>query len=78
MWRQQKEEQARERKRANEIRKLEDMISSIEERNAQIDELLTHEDVFTDVKRLMELTKERDEGQAKIDELLEKLELMET
>ena len=78
MWRQQKEEQARERKRANEIRKLEDMISSIEERNAQIDELLTHEDVFTDVKRLMELTKERDEGQAKIDELFEKLELMET
>ncbi len=78
MWRQQKEEQARERKRANEIRKLEDMISSIEERNAQIDELLTHEDVFTDVKRLMELTKERDDGQAKIDELFEKLELMET
>ncbi|MBP5291083.1 MAG: ABC-F family ATP-binding cassette domain-containing protein, partial [Lachnospiraceae bacterium] len=77
MWRQQKEEQAKERKRSNEIKKIEDIISSIEERNAQIDELLTHEDVFTDVARLMELTKEREEGQARIDELFEKLEAIE-
>jgi ATP-binding cassette subfamily F protein 3 len=77
MWRQQKEEQAKERKRANDIKRLEDMISSIEERNAQIDELLTQEEVFTDARRLLELSKEREEGQNRIDELFEELELME-
>jgi protein subunit release factor A len=53
------------------------MISSIEERNAQIDELLTQEEVFTDARRLLELSKEREEGQNRIDELFEELELME-
>lgn len=77
MWRQQKEEQAKERKRANDIKRLEDMISSIEERNAQIDELLTQEEVFTNAGRLLELSKEREEGQNRIDELFEELELME-
>ena len=40
-WKAQKEEQARKRKRENDIKKAEDAIAALEAREAEIDELLT-------------------------------------
>ena len=57
-WKAQKEEQARLRKRQNELKKIEDKIHELETRDGEIDELLSQEDVYTDVSRLMELNKE--------------------
>ncbi len=58
-WARQKEAQARERKRQNELKKTEDRITALEERSNEIDELMTHEEIFTDVSRCIELTKEK-------------------
>ncbi len=71
-WQAQKEEQARLRKLSNDIKKLEDAIEKLEKRNEEIDELLTHEDVFTDVAKLMELNKEKSEVETQLEELFEK------
>ena len=46
-WKEQKEAQARERKRQNELKKTEDRITKLEERDAAIDTLMTQEEVFT-------------------------------
>ena len=45
-WQEQKEQQARERKKQNELKKTEERITVLEERNEEIDELMTHEDVY--------------------------------
>lgn len=68
-WKAQKEEQARIRKRQNELKKTEDAIHQLETRDGAINELLALEEVYTDVSRLMELNKEKDS----IGEQLEKL-----
>lgn len=74
-WQQQKEEQARQRKRQNELKKTEDRIHALETRDAEIDGLIGREDIFTDVAKCMELTTEK----AEIAEELENLyELWET
>ncbi len=54
-----KEEQARIRKRANDLKKTEDEISSLEERDREIDTLLCDESVYSDVEKLMELNSEK-------------------
>ncbi|MBE5948070.1 MAG: ABC-F family ATP-binding cassette domain-containing protein [Lachnospiraceae bacterium] len=71
-WQAQKEEQARLRKINNDIKKLEDAIEKLEKRNEEIDELLTHEDIFTDVAKLMELNNEKSEVETQLEELFEK------
>ena len=48
-WQQQKEEQARIRKRQNELKKTEDRIHVLEVRDKEIDELMMQEEVFTNV-----------------------------
>ena len=53
-WKAQKEEQARIRKRQNELKKTEDAIHQLETRDSEINELLALEEVYTDVSRLME------------------------
>lgn len=58
-WQQQKEEQAKNRKRKNELKKTEDEILELETRNDEIDNLLTKEEVFTNVSRLIELNSEK-------------------
>ena len=65
-------EQAKERKRQNQIKKIESRISEIESCIDELDELLGHEDIATDMKRLMEINTEHES----LDEEL--LELMET
>lgn len=69
-WKLQKEEQSRLRKRQNELKKTEDEIQKYEIRNDEIDELLTREEVFTDVKKLMELNHEKKEIESRLEELL--------
>ncbi len=74
-WQQQKEEQARARKRKNDLKKTEDEIHELETRNEEIDRLLTKEEVFTNVQKLLELNNEKKNIE---DRLLELLELWET
>ena len=70
-WKAFKEEQARIRKRQNDLKKTEDEIHQLETRDGEIDGLLTREEVFTDVSRLMELNKEKENIQTRLEELYE-------
>lgn len=73
-WKAQKDEQARLRKRQNDLKKVEDEIHTLETRDGQIDALLCEEDVFTNVAKLMELNKEKEEIAGKLESLYEKWE----
>ncbi|HIR04508.1 MAG TPA: ABC-F family ATP-binding cassette domain-containing protein [Candidatus Copromonas faecavium] len=73
-WKAQKEEQARKRKLQNDLKKVEDEIHRLETRDSEIDELLCQEDVFTDVKKLMELNTEKEALAKTLEELYEKWE----
>ncbi|MFR4171449.1 MAG: ABC-F family ATP-binding cassette domain-containing protein [Lachnospiraceae bacterium] len=58
-WQQQKELQAKERKRKNALKKTEDQIAALEERDAEIDTLLASPEVATDVGKCIKLSKEK-------------------
>ncbi|MDY3765444.1 MAG: ABC-F family ATP-binding cassette domain-containing protein [Lachnospiraceae bacterium] len=73
-WQQQKEEQARQRKRQNDLAKTESRIQELEERDAQIDELMTQEEIFTDVKECMKLNMEKASIAQELETLYEKWE----
>ena len=73
-WKAQKEEQARLRKRQNDLKKVEAEIHDLETRDGENDALLCDESVFTDVARLMELNKEKEDLAAKLEVLYEKWE----
>ena len=77
-WKAQKEEAARQRKKENDIKKAEDAIAALEAREAEIDDLLTQEDVFTNVPRLMELNKEKESIQEQILEWMDKWEELQS
>lgn len=68
-WLAAKEAQAKERKRRNDLKKTEEQIQKLEERDNEINELLTQEEVYTNTSRLIELNKEQKE-------IAEKLELL--
>ena len=68
-WKARKEEQARIRKRQNELKKTEDSIHALETRDSEIDGLLSQEEVYTDVDRLMELNREKEEIARQLEEL---------
>jgi len=70
-WKAQKEEQARLRKRQNDLKKTEDEIGALEERDAAIDELLLQPDICSDVARLMELHQEKEGIAERLTELYE-------
>ena len=70
-WKAQKEEQARLRKRQNDLKKTEDEIHHLEIRDGEIDEALGKEEIFTDVSKLMELNKEKEAIRQRLDELYE-------
>lgn len=73
-WKQQKEEQARERKRQNDLKKTEDRITQLETRNGEIDTLLASPDVYTDVAKCIELNNEKASITAELEELYAKWE----
>ena len=70
-WKAQKEEQARIRKRENDLKKCEDKITVLEEKQAAIEEEMARPEVATNVARLQELTKEQDAIAAQLEELYE-------
>jgi len=70
-WLQQKEEQARIRKRKNELKKTEDEIQRLEQRSNEIDELMALEEVYTNPQRLIELNNEKREIDGRLLELME-------
>ncbi len=70
-WQQQKEEQARIRKRKNELKKTEDEIHALEIENDEIDALLIQEEIYTNPEKLMELHSRKKQVEARLEELLE-------
>lgn len=70
-WQQQKEEQARIRKRQNELKKTEDRIHVLEVRDKEIDELMMQEEVFTNVAKCVELNKEKTAVNEELEQLYE-------
>lgn len=70
-WQQQKELQAKERKRQNELKKTEERITLLEDRNTEIDELMTHEDVYSNSVKCQELALEKAENTKELESLYE-------
>lgn len=58
-WKAKKEEQARIRKRENDLKKCEERITALEERNAEIDMLMAAPSVATQAARLQEFATEQ-------------------
>ncbi|MBO5460631.1 MAG: ABC-F family ATP-binding cassette domain-containing protein [Ruminococcus sp.] len=73
-WQEQKEVQAKERKRKNDLKKTEDRISVLENRNEEIDDLLTHEDIYSNSVKCQELTSEKAYIEEELEVLYEKWE----
>lgn len=73
-WKAQKEQQAKERKRQNDLRKTEERISALEERDGEIDELMTQEDVYTNSVKCRELSEEKANIMQELELLYEKWE----
>lgn len=73
-WQQQKEEQARQRKRENELKKTEQRIEELESRDREIDETLVLPDVCTNVAKCTELSREKEAIAKELEELYEKWE----
>ena len=69
-WKAQKEQ----RKKENALKKCEEAIEELEQRNTQIDLLMASPEVCTDVARLQELTKEKETNETTLNELYEKWE----
>ena len=68
-WKQQKEQQARLRKRQNDLKRVEARIEELETRDKEINELLIQEDVFTDAAKVTELSREKEGLQIELDGL---------
>ena len=75
-WQEQKEAQARERKRQSDLKKTEEEISRLEERNAAIDHELTLEEVYSNSVKCQELASERAANEEKLEELYERWETL--
>lgn len=70
-WQEQKELQAKERKRKNTLRKTEEEISLLEKRNSEIDHELTLEEVYSNPVKCQELAYERNSNEERLEELYE-------
>ncbi|MEE0956257.1 MAG: ABC-F family ATP-binding cassette domain-containing protein [Eubacterium sp.] len=68
-WKAQKEEQAKIRKRKNDLRKVEEEIDRLEKRNKEIDDEYLKQDVATDPVKCAELAKEQKENNDRLEEL---------
>lgn len=75
-WQEQKELQAKERKRKNALKKTEEQIALLEERNQVIDQLMTQEEVYSNSVRCQELSEERHSNDCKLEELYEQWETL--
>ena len=73
-WQQQKEEEARKRKLANELKKVEARLEELETRDKEIDETLVLPDVCTNVARCTELSREKEAVLEELETLYERWE----
>ena len=73
-WQQQKEEQARQRKRENESKKVEARIEELETRDKEIDETMVLPDICTNVAECAKLSKEKAAITEELEGLYEKWE----
>jgi ATP-binding cassette subfamily F protein 3 len=73
-WKARKEEEAEKRKKASELKKVEDAIEKSEAEMEEIDAMLSDPENGNNVALLMELTKKRTELEKKIEALYEKWE----
>ena len=73
-WQEQKEQQAKERKRKNDLKKTEEEIAKLEERNTVIDEELTKEEIDSNSIECQKLSTERAENEEKLEALYERWE----
>ena len=75
-WKAQKEEQAKLRKRQNDIAKIEKNIEQLETENSELDEQLALPEVYSDVKQLMKLNEKKQEIEKKLEKLYEDWEVL--
>lgn len=73
-WKAQKEEQARQRKRENDLKKCEKRIAKLEERNTWLDEEMSKPDVATNSVKLQELANEQAQNNEELEGLYEQWE----
>ena len=73
-WQAQKEKEAQRRKKENALKKCEEQIASLEERDKQIDLEMSDPKIATDVAALQKLSREKDEIADKLMELMEEWE----
>ncbi len=73
-WQEQKELQAKERKRQSDLRKTEERIASLEDRDKEIDALMLQEDIYTNSVKCQELASEKAKIGQKLEQLYERWE----
>lgn len=67
-WQAKKEEQSRIRKKANDLKRLEEAIAGLEERSREIDNELCRPEIATDAPRCMALAREQEKIAAELEE----------
>lgn len=73
-WQEQKEAQAKQRKRQNDLKKTEERIAVLEERDGEIDALMMEEEVYTNSVKCQELAAEKAAIASELEELYEQWE----
>lgn len=73
-WKAQKEAQAKERKRQNELKKVEERINYLEERDDQIDIEMANPEIFTNSVKCQELSQEKADIMEELESLYESWE----
>lgn len=68
-WKQHKELQAKQRKKENDLKKCEDRISTLEEKNQALDEEMAKPENATNVAKLQEIVKEKASIEAELETL---------
>lgn len=75
-WQAQKELQAKQRKKENDLKKCEERITELEQQLAEIEEMMGDPAVATNVSKLQELTRNQDDLNSKLEDLYDQWEIL--
>ena len=75
-WKQQKEQQAAQRKKENDLKKCEDRIAQLEAKAQELDEEMSRPEIATNVARLQEIAREKNAIEEVLNPLYEKWEAL--
>ena len=75
-WQAQKELQAKQRKKENDLKRCEERITELEQQLAEIEEMMSDPAVATNVSKLQELTHTQDELNSKLANLYDQWEIL--